>query len=91
MPVGSALWGGHYQLRRASTIDSLPSNPQSGSRTLTRRNNTGDAMAIRKSLIVGAMIAALFTGSVELANAADNAPAGYHDSGSAPTGHHEGG
>jgi hypothetical protein len=55
-------------------------------------------MAIRKPLIVGAMIAALLTGGTGLANAAGSAPAGHgHNQsvpsghewiGSAPTGHH---
>jgi hypothetical protein len=48
-------------------------------------------MAIRKLLIVGAMVAALFTGSVGLANAAGSAPTGHHEGGSATAGHHEGG
>jgi hypothetical protein len=51
----------------------------------------GEVMAIRKLLIVGAMVAALFSGSVGLANAAGNAPAGHHEGGIAPAGQHEGG
>lgn len=38
-------------------------------------------MAIRKSLIVGAMIAALFTAGAGLANAAGSVPAGQHEGG----------
>jgi hypothetical protein len=44
-------------------------------------------MAIRKSLIVVAMIAALFTGSTGLANAAGSMPAGQEWIGRTPVGH----
>jgi hypothetical protein len=95
----AAMWTGSHSCTRACwpalyrDVGAIIAPP-------CRGEHHGERMTVRRSLIVGAMIAALFTGSAGLANAAGRVPAGHEWIGSVPTsddwigsvpdGHHEG-